>query len=97
MPIAACIELTAAERETLLQWSRAGSGEHRLVERARIILLASDGLGTRHIARQLHTRPARVSKWRQRFLLHRLAGLADRPRYREAHPGTTGSAAPAGV
>ena len=80
MPIAACIELTPAERETLVQWSRAASGEHRLGERARIILLASDGLGTRPIARQLHTRPARVSKWRQRFLLQRLSGLADRPR-----------------
>src|SRR5664279_896222 len=80
MPVAACIELTPAERETLMQWSRAASGEHRLVERARIILLASDGLGTRPIARQLHTRPARISKWRQRFLLHRLSGLADRPR-----------------
>ena len=50
------------------------------MERARIVLLASDGLGTRLIARQLHTRPARVSKWRQRFLAHRLSGLGDRPR-----------------
>lgn len=80
MPVAACIELTPAERKTLVQWRQAASGEHRLVERARIILLASDGLGTRAIARQLQTRPARVSKWRQRFLLHRLGGLADRPR-----------------
>ena len=80
MPVVTSIELTAAERETLLQWSHAGSREHRLVERAQIILLASEGWGTRPIARQLRTRPARVSKWRQRFARSRLAGLADRPR-----------------
>ena len=80
MPRAAAVDLTATERESLLQWSRAVSGEHRRVQRARIILLAGDGLGTRAIARQLHTRAARVSKWRQRFARHRLAGLLDRPR-----------------
>ncbi len=80
MPTAACIQLTSEERGTLLQWCRAGSGEHRQVERARIILLASDGLGTRSIAQQLRTRAARVSKWRQRFARHRLAGLLDRSR-----------------
>jgi len=80
MPNAVSVQLTPVERETLLQCSRAGSGEHRQVERARIILLAGEGLGTRAIARQLHTRAARVSQWRQRFARFRLAGLRDRPR-----------------
>jgi len=80
MSSGAPVELTLAERETLLQWSRAGAGQHRRVERARIILLADDGLGTRAIARQLHTRAARVSKWRQRFVRQRLAGLLDQAR-----------------
>ena len=80
MSSAAPVELTLLERDTLLQWSRAGASEHRQVERARIILLAGDGLGTRAIARQLRTRAARVSKWRQRFARHRVAGLLDRPR-----------------
>ena len=34
------IALTAAERATLAGWVRSGKTEHRLVERARIVLLA---------------------------------------------------------
>ena len=74
------IVLTDDERETLTAWSRASSGEHRLVERCRVILLAAEGFSAREIARRLKTRLARVSKWRQRFGQHRLAGLDDAPR-----------------
>ena len=69
--------LTPEERETLTAWSRSSSGEHRLVERSSIILLAAEGLSAREIARWLNTRLARVSQWRQRFSRHRLAGLED--------------------
>lgn len=51
-----------------------------MVERARIVLAAADGTGTNEIARQLRTRPARVSKWRTRFARDRLTGLVDAPR-----------------
>jgi len=54
--------------------------EHRLVERAEVILLAAEGLSAREIARRLKTRLARVSKWRQRFGKHRRVGLQDAPR-----------------
>lgn len=74
---ATLISLSKEERETLEQYARAGSAEHRWVERARIVLRASQGHSTRQIAQALHTRPARVSKWRQRFARHRLAGLSD--------------------
>lgn len=81
MPVPAIrILLGEEERATLTAWSRASSGEHRLVERARIILLASEGIPAREIARRLDTRLARVSKWRQRFASQRLAGLQDSPR-----------------
>lgn len=81
MPIPAMrILLSEEERATLTAWSRASSGEHRLVERARIILLASEGIPAREIARRLDTRLARVSKWRQRFASQRLPGLRDAPR-----------------
>ena len=72
--------LTDEERETLMSWSRSSAGEHRLVERSRIILLAAEGLSAREIARRLDTRLARVSKWRQRFSRDRLPGLGDAPR-----------------
>lgn len=74
------IVLTDSEREMLMAWLRAGSTEQRVVERARIVLAAAKGHATTHIARVLHTRPARVSKWRTRFARARLAGLADAPR-----------------
>ena len=78
------IVLSEAEQETLRSWLRAGTSEQRMVERARIVLAAADGIGTNEIARQLLTRPARVSKWRTRFARDRLVGLVDAPR-----PGAT--------
>ena len=77
---AAPIVLTDEERDVLSQWYASAEQQHRLVERARVILLANEGLSTREIARRLQTRPARVSKWRQRFARKRLAGLSDAQR-----------------
>src|SRR3990172_4723353 len=74
------IVLSETEQETLRTWLRAGRSEQRMVDRARIVLAAADGIGTNDIARQLGTRPARVSKWRTRFARDRLVGLADAPR-----------------
>ena len=76
----AVISVTPEEEQTLRQWTRAGTVEHRLVERAKVILLASQGKANLEIARQLKTRPARVSKWRQRFAKRRLDGLRDAAR-----------------
>jgi transposase len=71
------IALTAAERATLAGWVRSGKTEHRLVERARIVLLAGDGWGSRAIAREVGCARGVVSRWRVRFAKDRLAGLAD--------------------
>jgi len=48
--------------------------------RARIVLLASEGLGNDRIASQLSMPRQIASKWRQRFCTDRLPGLDDRPR-----------------
>ena len=82
---AAVVNLTKQEQNTLKQWLRAGTAEQRMVERARLILLAHQGLATTQIAQDLQTRPARVSKWRQRFARHRLDGLQDRARSGKPH------------
>ena len=74
---AAVIHLTEEERGTLEQWTRRGKSEQRLVERAKIILLAHEGRTNQQIADTLETRTARVSKWRQRFGAQRLTGLSD--------------------
>jgi hypothetical protein len=50
---ATVIRLSADERATLAAWARASTSEQRLVERARIVLLAADGLASRAIGREL--------------------------------------------
>ena len=74
------IQLTAEEEATLTAWTRKATMERRFVERAQIILLLHQGSTTVQIAARLHTRTARVSKWRQRFAQDRLPGLTDAPR-----------------
>ena len=74
------IELTAEEKETLERWVRASTAEQRQAFRARVILLATTGRLSKAIATELRCREATVSKWRRRFVAHRLAGLCDAPR-----------------
>lgn len=74
------IRLSPEEESVLRSWTRKASGEHRLAERATIILLSHEGMSVEKIAARLDTRPARVSKWRQRFIQHRLNALSDAPR-----------------
>jgi len=74
------IVLTADERNLLEGWVRSGAIEHRLVERARVVLLAAAGMASRRVARELGCARGVVSKWRVRFARERLAGLADAPR-----------------
>ncbi len=77
---ATAITLSSEEEQTLRHWVQAHKTERRMVERARIVLLAAAGAATSAIAQQLNTPPSRVSKWRLRFAEQRLAGLVDRPR-----------------
>lgn len=74
------VHLSEDEQATLREWTRKGTTEQRLVDRARIILLSDEGLTVEKIAERLHTRSARVSKWRQRFADGRLSALSDAPR-----------------
>lgn len=74
------IVLRPDERETLKAWVRSSSTEQRYALRARIVILADEGLGTNEIARRLVTRPATVTKWRLRFSGKRVEGLKDAPR-----------------
>src|SRR4029077_4670866 len=69
-------------------WTRKGTSEQRLVDRARIILLSHEGFTVEKIAERLETRPARVSKWRQRFSKDRLSALSDAPRPGKPHKYT---------
>lgn len=81
MKVAPAISLTDQDRETLLRWSRGRSTQARLVLRARIVLLAAEGMMNQDIARQLQTMKKTVSLWRRRFAERGLAGIQrDAPR-----------------
>jgi transposase len=71
------IRLSTEEKEILLRWMRGSKTEQRMVERARVILLASSGLSGKEIALKMKTRAARISKWLRRFAQERMAGLSD--------------------
>ena len=74
------ISLSLRERAVLETWSRADREAPRQAERARIVLMAADGIGTRRIAHALGCTIGTASKWRVRFAGDRLDGLSDRPR-----------------
>ncbi len=83
------IVLSDEERRTLVAWTHAGKTEHRLAERARMILGLAEGRTNLEMAAGLQTRAARVSKWRTRFARQGLEGLSDgvragRPRQYDA-------------
>ena len=81
MRVAVAIELSDEERITLTKWSRGRSTPARLVQRAKIVLLAADGLENKQIAVELHCKRETVGKWRNRFAEHRVAGIEkDAPR-----------------
>jgi len=76
------IILNGEELPQLEAWVRASTTEHRLEQRARIVLESAAGSINKDIARRLAVRPATVSKWRLRFLEQGLVGLSDAPRGR---------------
>jgi transposase len=69
------IELTEDERAELERLARSTKTEYRRRQRARIVLLAADGLATRAIARTIGCTIGTASKWRVRYAERRLAGL----------------------
>jgi transposase len=77
VPCATVILLSTAERAVLEALSRSTKSEARMRFRARIVLLAADGIGTRGIGRVVGCTTGTASKWRVRYARDRLAGLAE--------------------
>jgi transposase len=71
------------DQAQLAAWSRRPKTAQALAARARIVLLAGQGVNNSDIARQLPATMKTVGKWRQRYLDLGLDGLLDEPR-----PGT---------
>jgi transposase len=74
------LELSEIERSELERLVRRHKTAQALALRARIVLLAADGLTNTAIAARLGVDLHRVGRWRQRFAGSRLDGLFDEPR-----------------
>jgi transposase len=81
MRVAPKIVLSEEERGELTKLSRSRRASVRLAQRARIVLLAADGMRNDEIADQLGIGRVQVSRWRGRYAKSRLAGIErDLPR-----------------
>lgn len=67
MKSAPWIILTDEQRAVLLRWSRGRRTPVRLMERAKIVLLAAEGKMNKDIATELGIMPNTVVRWRGRF------------------------------
>jgi transposase len=72
--------LSEDERAELRALAARRKTAQALALRARILLLAGDGITNKEVAARLAIDPVTVGKWRRRFLADRLDGLRDEPR-----------------
>ena len=78
--------LSADEKVRLQGIARKYTSQYRDVMRAKIVLLASEGLSNKEIGHRLDLPRQIVSKWRKRFFDQRMVGLQERQR--QGRPGT---------
>lgn len=78
-PIAPVV-LSLEVRKQLEQMANSRSHPHGLVRRAKIVLMAADGLNNKAIAEKIGLTGSMVGMWRKRFLKQGMVGLYDEPR-----------------
>jgi len=83
---AAALVVSESQREVLVRLSRSRTAPHRQVQRARVLLLAADGVANARIASEMGVTPMTVRSWRSRFEAEGLArfGKVARGRGRKA-------------
>jgi transposase len=72
--------LDSKEKRLLEAITRKYTSPYRDVMRAKVVLLAAQGLSNKEIGKRLDLPRQIVSKWRKRFFDQRLAGLQEQPR-----------------
>ena len=75
------IILSDLEKQELERKARKYTSQYFTVIRAKIILLAAQGLENKEIGLKLDIPRQIVSKWRKRFFEKRIEGLNDQPRH----------------
>src|SRR6266705_2986979 len=80
MPLSVDVNLPARDREVLRLWTRSPSMRAGLAQRARVVLLAAEGVGTAEIVRRVGLSKPAVIGWKRRHAADGIAGLDDRPK-----------------
>ena len=78
MSLTVGVEVSPQDRELLTSWTRSPSIRAGLAQRARVVLLAADGLGTAEIVRRVGLSKPAVIGWKRRYAAEGIAGLEDR-------------------
>jgi len=72
---AAALVMSAGQREALTVLARSSTAAHRGVQRAKVLLMAADGVANSQIAAKVGVTPVTVRSWRDRFASEGLAKL----------------------
>ncbi len=67
------------DRAVLQRWAKRPKTPHSIATRARIVMLAADGMNNVDVAAKLDINQATVVKWRKRFMERGVDGLIDEP------------------
>ena len=87
MALTMTVDVPPRDRELLRSWTRSPSVRAGLAQRARIVLLAAEGLGTNEIVRRTGVSKPTVIAWKRRYAAEGVGGLDDRPK--PGRPRTT--------
>jgi transposase len=80
MSLTVGVEVPPRDREVLEGWLRSPSMRAGLAQRARVVLLAADGLRTGQIVERVGLSKPAVIGWKRRYAREGIAGLDDRPK-----------------
>jgi transposase len=87
MSLTVNVDVPLRDRELLASWVRSTSIRAGLAQRARIVLLAADGVGTNEIVIRTGASKPTVIAWKRRYAAEGIGGLDDRPK--AGRPRTT--------
>ncbi|MEJ7689941.1 MAG: IS630 family transposase [Nocardioidaceae bacterium] len=80
MSLTVAVDVPAEDRAELARWTRSSSLRAGLAQRARIVLLAADGVGTNQIVTRVGVSKPTVIAWKKRYAVGGVAALEDRPK-----------------
>jgi len=80
MALTVTVDVPPRDREVLESWTRSPSMPAGLAQRARIVLLAADGVPVKDIVERVGASKPTVIGWKKRYAAEGLGGLEDRPK-----------------